>query len=36
MNDTVNHPSHYTSGGVEDLKKSRVYLDWLIKSAEES
>lgn len=72
MNDTVNHPSHYTSGGiecieaikasmtadgfqgyckgniikyiwrwrnkggVEDLKKARVYLDWLIGSAEES
>lgn len=70
MNDTVNHPSHYTSGGiecieaikasmgtdsfqdyckgniikyiwrwrskggVEDLKKARVYLDWLIQSAE--
>ena len=72
MSDTVNHPSHYTSGGiecieaikasmtvdgfadyckgniikyiwrwrnkggVEDLKKARVYLDWLIQSVEES
>lgn len=72
MDDTVNHPSHYTSGGiecieaikasmtadgfadyckgniikyiwrwrskggVEDLKKARVYLDWLIESVEES
>lgn len=72
MNDAVNHPSHYTSGGiecieaieasmgtdsfqdyckgniikyiwrwrnkggVEDLKKARVYLDWLIESAEGS
>ena len=70
MNDTVNHPAHYTSGGiecieaikasmtadgfcdyckgnilkyiwrwrdkggVEDLKKARVYLDWLIQSAD--
>lgn len=71
-NDTVNHPSHYTSGGiecieaikasmvkgaykgylkgnilkyiwryekkekpVEDLKKARTYLDWLIKENEE-
>lgn len=70
MNDAVNHPSHYTSGGiecieaikasmaadgfqdyckgniikyiwrwrskggVEDLMKARVYLDWLIQSAE--
>ena len=70
-NDTVQHPSHYTQGGiecieairasmtadgfcdyckgnilkyiwrwrskggVEDLRKARVYLDWLIKSAEE-
>lgn len=35
MNDTVNHPSHYTSGGIEDLKKARVYLGWLIQSAED-
>lgn len=71
-NDAVNHPSHYTSGGIEciaaikasmsaeeyrgylkgnvlkylwryeskgkpseDLKKARVYLDWLIKEVEE-
>ena len=70
--DAVNHPSHYTSGGIEciaaikasmsaeeyrgylkgnvmkylwryeskgkpaeDLKKARVYLDWLIKEIEE-
>ena len=71
-NDAVQHPSHYTQGGiecieairasmtadgfcdyckgniikyiwrwrskggVEDLKKARVYLDWLIQSVEES
>ena len=70
MSDTVNHPAHYTyggiecieaikasmtadgfcdyckgnilkyiwrwrsKGGVEDLKKARVYLDWLIQSAD--
>ena len=70
MNDTVNHPAHYTSGGiecieaikasmtadgfqdyckgnilkyiwrwrskggVEDLRKASVYLDWLIQSAD--
>lgn len=71
-NDAVNHPSHYTNGGIEciaaikasmsaeeyrgylkgnvlkylwryeskgkpaeDLKKARVYLDWLIKEVEE-
>ena len=34
MNGAVNHPSHYTSGGVEDLKKSRVHLDWIIEFAE--
>ena len=34
MNDTVNHPAHYTSGGIEDLKKARVYLDWLIQSVD--
>lgn len=70
MNDTVNHPNHYTKGGieciqaikasmtadgfadyckgnvlkyiwrwrdkvgVEDLRKAKVYLDWLIETAE--
>lgn len=70
QNDAVNHPSHYTQGGIEcidcirasmskdgfedyckgnvikylhrwrfkggvqDLKKAKVYLDWLIESAE--
>lgn len=71
-NDSVNHPNHYTQGGIEcieaikasmfpggfqdyckgnilkyiwrwrqkggieDLKKARVYLDWMITSAEEA
>jgi hypothetical protein len=70
MSDNVNHPDHYTSGGVEcidgiraalgdgfpaycagnvikyvwrhrhkngveDLKKARVYLDWMIEAEEE-
>lgn len=35
MSDNVNHPSHYTTGGVEDLEKARVYLDWMIDAEKE-
>ena len=35
MTDNVNNPSHYQgASGLEDLKKARKNLDWLIEDME--